>query len=707
MRASTAKNYVGKLVGGALYLHETAVPLADPGVREKVARAAELVGSRCWNVVKVQRAHVSLLQYEDFDEVAFPALLVSVRVALATGESVVTDYRARANPPILHRKEVLLAADDPRRPAFAALTRAAEEHGLFTEPHRIGTKQVWLQRIETAGLEIRGGKLIPREIDSVDVARYKTAITRRELSQPMQIMLAHGIVAEGRSIFDYGCGQGDDIAALTANGFEAYGWDPHHAPDGLRKPADIVNLGFVLNVVEDPHERAETLKAAWSFAGKAMSVAVMVTGKISTSGLRPYRDGYLTARGTFQKYFAQHELRAFVQEVLGEAPIALAPGVVAVFRDKELEQEFLFRRRSRRPERPLRFRPPERERVTTRPSRKRGAPQQTATKPTFSEILAPQLRVLWDLALDLGRMPDAEEVPAGVMESLQAARVSYARAAEKCLQQFDRVDLEASGTSRREDLLVHFALTLFPGAPRYATLPRSIQRDVRFFLGSHAAALAEAESILFSAGNPDAIRAGVKAAVDAELGGMRDEHTFRFHTSTLNRLPAVLRVLVGCAGVLQGGVEAADFVDVKLGVPRLSILTCDDIDKPLPLIVEKIRVDLGRLRVRAERSTGMVLYLKSRFLPRDHTNIDQQQAFDAALLGAGLVTADGKGPPANDAAVRAILAGAFTHPDVTSAPGGAEPAYASSSDGTERSVDGEPETRVDHAQCGSPPVRSS
>jgi hypothetical protein len=33
---------------------------------------------------------------------------------------------------------------------------------------------------------------------------------------------------------------------------------------GARRPADVVNLGFVLNVIEDPRERTETLKAAWS-----------------------------------------------------------------------------------------------------------------------------------------------------------------------------------------------------------------------------------------------------------------------------------------------------------------------------------------------------------------------------------------------------------------------------------------------------------
>jgi hypothetical protein len=82
----------------------------------------------------------------------------------------------------------------------------------------------------------------------------------------------------------------------------------------------------MLNMVEDPHERAETLKAAWSFARRAVVVGPMVRGKTALTGLRPYRDGDPTSRGTFQKYFGQQELREFIEERLGEPPLALGPG---------------------------------------------------------------------------------------------------------------------------------------------------------------------------------------------------------------------------------------------------------------------------------------------------------------------------------------------------------------------------------------------
>ena len=306
----------------------------------------------------------------------------------------------------------------------------------------------------------------------------------------------------------------------------------------------------------------------------------------------------------------------------------------------------LLRRRSQRPGLPTFFKAPERK----RPTRGDRALRPVAARPGIADTLATELREFWGLAVNLGRMPDADELPGDLLARFQAARVSAARAAEICLGRFDGKALEAAARTRREDLLVHFALTLFPGAPGYATLPRSIQRDVKAFLGSHAAALADAKALLFSAGRPEAVRASVDAALEAGSGGMKDDRTFRLHVPNLNRLPAVLRVLVGCAGVLQGGVEAADFVDIKLDGPRLSIITCDDAAKLLPVVVERVRVNLGRLKIRSEQPDGLMLYLKSRYLPPDDPARERQSVFDSALLATGLVDENGRGPPAHEMA---------------------------------------------------------
>ena len=515
---------IGKRVGGGLYMHRSAAPT----VLSSATSAAE---GFAWNVVRIAKDTVTFLVYEPFDEVAFPALLESLKVPTRGGVATRTDYRKRVNPPILHRKELLLTVDDPRQPKFRALTVAAEEHGLFVNSHRIGTRNAWMERIREAGLELRGHELVPAHEERVDVSRHRTAIVRRELSQPMQLMLRLGVVTPSRSVFDYGCGQGEDVAALSTQGYDAFGWDPHHATDGRREPASVVNLGFVLNVIEDPKERAETLRAAWGFAEAALCVAVMVQGRVDTRRQRPHRDGFFTSRGTFQKYFAQQELRDLVASATRQTPLSLAAGIVAVFRDKDLEQEVLLRRRSRAFAHggPL-PRPPVRERLVF-------------GKPRMLERLAPVLDVLREQAILLGRLPEVEEIPSRVESELADLRLSWGRASSALADNLaNDTDFIAAGQARREDLLVHMALQLFPGSPKYRHLPRSIQADIKAFFGTLGNALAEAKKVLFSTGERSGVRADAEAAAADGLGGWRGSR-FRFASSTLSRLPTRLRVL--------------------------------------------------------------------------------------------------------------------------------------------------------------------
>ena len=96
------------------------------------------------------------------------------------------------------------------------------------------------------------------------VARHRTAMKRAPLF-PARLTKAstHGVLTPTSSFFDYGCGRGDDVARLSAQGFNASGWDPAYQPAAERTPADVVNLGYVVNVIEDPAERADALTQAW------------------------------------------------------------------------------------------------------------------------------------------------------------------------------------------------------------------------------------------------------------------------------------------------------------------------------------------------------------------------------------------------------------------------------------------------------------
>ena len=100
---------------------------------------------------------------------------------------------------------------------------------------------------------------------SPDVERHRTALRRSDLSKPVQCLLRDGILAGGYSFLDYGCGRGDDFRRLSDLGYDCAAWDPKHRPDGDRRESDVVNLGYVVNVIEDAIERAETLRRFWSF----------------------------------------------------------------------------------------------------------------------------------------------------------------------------------------------------------------------------------------------------------------------------------------------------------------------------------------------------------------------------------------------------------------------------------------------------------
>lgn len=634
----------GKRVGGHTYVHRDAVPALAERDRAAVEAAARRLEGHEWNVAKVGRGSVSLLLYEDFDEHAFPALLTSVHLDAATSAPKVTDYSRRANPPILHRKERLLPPDDPRIPRFAALTETAERHGLFRNAHSIGTRQAWQRRIAEAGLILKGHILEPQDGDEPagarpewTVPRQKTAIARRELSQPMALMLRFGLVGRADTIMDFGCGLGDDVAALSGAGYDAVGWDPYHRPDGPRRVSDAVNVGFVINVIEEPSERQSVLEEAWALARRVLVVSVMPFGKADVTGMRPFRDGVLTSWGTFQRYFRQEDLRALVAQATGQSPVSLAPGIVAAFRDKELEQEVAYRRRSRavliaetiaaRP------RPPR------EPARSRPVPAD------LRERAADEIETVWRRALELGRVPAADDLDGTTKDALARKKVSLKRAIALTTSAdfWDEEALRRASAARREDLLVHFALTLFPGAHQYASHPAEIRRDIRAFFGSAAAMMDEARRLLFSLGQPETLRLAVDHAVQSGLGG-RIGSAFAFRPSELPRLPAAVRVIVGCAEVLLDDAVSADFARLEVDQPRLALLRSPNPESAWPVIAEEIDVDLGTRRVRRRGGSDRVVYLKSRYMPLDAPGRTQQTNVDSKLLAVGIVTDEAQGP---------------------------------------------------------------
>lgn len=344
----------GKILPTAVYVHRDMEPCRTGPIGKILAVLIErhAIGDE-FNVVKFRTdaPRISFLCYPQFFEHPHPSLEKSVTIDVASGKSFWNGYGDNLNPPILHRKELLLAPDDPRTSAYAALSAAEEQAGLYENTSIIGFRVNWERLLAARGLAFDGHSLV-RASDNgtahvfpppiVAVQRHKTALTRNQFSKPVKTLLEFNQMPTASSFFDYGCGLGADVRGLRELGFEASGWDPVHAPDAVPMEADVVNLGYVLNVIEDPAERLETMVSAWRLARRILVVAALI-GDSGTDA--PYatalNDGILTRRNTFQKYFSQRELQSYIEDGLETSAVPVGLGIFYVFRDSSEHQLFL------------------------------------------------------------------------------------------------------------------------------------------------------------------------------------------------------------------------------------------------------------------------------------------------------------------------------------------------------------------------------
>lgn len=669
---------IGKRIIDDLYLHVSALGELDAEVFDvqRVSAALQTIQAAAKptpNVIKLnlRTGRFSLLSYPDFEEGPFPELAASWTFASASdAPPAYRIYTDSLNPPILHRKELLVARDYPLRAEWEALTKAAAEIGLFDDTTTIGFKLNWERLITAKGYRLVGGAFSPigNEVNVSQgpldtggpIQRHLTALTRSNLSAPIQLLIKHGLISTQTSVFDYGCGRGGDVAGLCANGFVAQGWDPHYVPDRPLVPADVVNLGFVVNVIEDPAERVEVLNKAFGLARQVMSVGVMLHG--SDSPGHRFRDGYITSINTFQKYFSQGELKDFLEHVLNQEAFLVGPGVALVFADKSLEQRFSserFRSRgvatrllARRSPRPRAVTPPK-IRVTRPPPEPR-APR--PHKPTHAELemarKRPILDALWALSLDLGRWPEADEV--AFLDSVQAQFGSVVRGL-RLVQRLHNTDLLSTAAQTRcEDVCLYLATRQFLKRPHYRELERRLQRDIRAFFGDYRSAQAAAIQLLHDAADSTVILDACKKAASLGLGRLEEDHDLQLHVSLVERLPVVLRAYVACGLLLWGDMSEIHLVKIHTTSGKLTLLEFESFDdSPIPLLRRRIKVNVRKqdydlFEYGSPAFPKTALYRKSRYLHEDYPGYAEQLAFDEALDHTGILDNSEFGPAVDE-----------------------------------------------------------
>lgn len=147
----------GKHIHPFSYYHETLVE-SVPRLPDDLSaiRMRLRLPSTPFNVVKLDACnHISFLLYETFD-VAFPSLLGAESCDLARGTVRRINYAGRPNPPILHRKELLLPVDHPLVPEAVSLTSRLERQGALRDITTIGTRLGWQRRLADLRLDETG-----------------------------------------------------------------------------------------------------------------------------------------------------------------------------------------------------------------------------------------------------------------------------------------------------------------------------------------------------------------------------------------------------------------------------------------------------------------------------------------------------------------------------------------------------------------------
>lgn len=444
------------------------------------------------------------------------------------------------------------------------------------------------------------------------IRRSRTALKRTSLSRPIALALADGLIDSDKRVLDYGCGKGDDVRLLAERGIAAVGWDPAFAPGGEKSPSAIVNLGYVVNVIEDGAERVVCLKEAWALATDVLVVAARLSGEVEVEGFAPFADGSLTRRGTFQKFYEQEELRSWIEAVVGESPVAAAPGIFYAFRNADAREAF----------------------VSSRYRRRLSAPRVRLSDRLYEEckeILAP----LEAFFLARGRLPSTDELECSSEITARFGSIARAFRVVRYVTGDDAWTPITEG--RREDLLVYGALSRFGGRPRWSDLPLPTQKDIRAFFSTYRRLCDAGDELLFAAGRRDVLDRAMRSAPVGKL----TPSALYVHRTALDALPPVLRAYEGCARTLSGEVPDANVLKLSRTDAKVSYLSYPTFDRdPHPALHRTVVVYPGALRIHyrdyASMANPPILHRKEEFVESTYPGRDKFARLTTQEERAGL-----------------------------------------------------------------------
>jgi DNA phosphorothioation-associated putative methyltransferase len=445
----------------------------------------------------------------------------------------------------------------------------------------------------------------------IEVERHRAAMTRVELSRPARLAIGSGIITPETTIFDYGCGLGGDVQRLQASGYDCTGWDPYYFPDVELRSADVVNLSYIINVIEDPIERDLALVRAWELTGQVLIVAAQILVN-ELRGVLGYGDGILTKRNTFQKYYQQAELKEYIDRILTVDAVPLGLGIFLIFRDECRAESF----------RAARF------------YSRLSAPRVRVESKKFEDYQT-QLAPLMEFVSQRGRIPVKGELVAEA--ELNREFGSLKRAFQIILTATDEADWDAIAYQRSLDLEVYLALAQFGQGRNLRKLSVAMRSDIKAFFGSYDEACEVADRLLFKIGEPGVIK---QACQKSKIGKLLPAALY-VHISALTELDPKLRLYEGCASRNIGGTEDANIIKFHTDKPCISYLYYPDFDTVAhPTLQWAMLIDLRDLSVKfrdySHQENLPILHRKETFLSQNHQLYAKFAKFTQAEVAAGL-----------------------------------------------------------------------
>ncbi|BAY39352.1 hypothetical protein NIES2111_37280 [Nostoc sp. NIES-2111] len=435
--------------------------------------------------------------------------------------------------------------------------------------------------------------------EALEIDRHRAAIARVEISRPVRLAIEWAVLNPDKTFFDYGCGYGGDVQRVANLGYNSAGWDPYYYPNEPITAADVVNLGYVLNVIEDQEERRQSLIQAWELTHNVLIVAAQVLINAPSKAQLAYSDGIVTSRNTFQKYYEQAELKKYIDEVLNVDAVPVALGVYFVFRDEAEKESFKAVRFFSRTATP-------RVRIPTKRFE------------DYQEQLAP----LMAFFTKRGRLPVKGEL--ANEQELLGEFGNFRRAFAVVLQATDEAEWDAIAYRRSLDIQVYLALTHFDQRPKFSQLAPEMRHDIKAFFGSYEEACEVADQKLFSLGRPGV----VQTACDKSKIGKHTRGALYVHISALAALDPLLRIYEGCASRTIGRVDGATLIKYYTDQPQISYLFYPDFDtEPHPALKASITIDLKTLYVThrdySNRANPPVLHRKETFVTSNYPLYEQ------------------------------------------------------------------------------------